>query len=216
MQQPNYAWGIRVIFGSGAKNCAGYGISLVKRLIVHLFDSQAKRVVALFNNAANAQPLTLNCGAEICRYEENVSCTDLMKNSVFTGTCCSLDDTETGGCEVLVSAGICYWQPRVPCEGCVAGTGGIYLGSGSASTCPEATYNALAAPDEPTPTSVPASGEDDDGGTGDDTTTDDGDDGDDTPAGASDPDRDISAASSTMALATIVAISAASMFLYVC
>lgn len=161
--------------------------------------------VAVTFNTANAQPLTQNCGSAVCRFQETVSCVDLMKDNVFTGTCCSLEDTEDGGCMVFVSAGICYWEPLTQCDGCPPGTGGKFLGSGSASVCPEATYNAIA-PDEPEATSVPAAEEEDE------TEDADADEGDPVVA-AEGPEGDISAASRTMGLATIIVASAATMLL---
>jgi hypothetical protein len=159
---------------------------------------------AIALNAANAQPLTQNCGSAVCQFTESVSCIDLMNDNVFTGTCCSLEDTEDGGCTVFVSAGICYWEPFAPCEGCPPGTGGKFLGSGSASECPLATYNAIA-PDEPEQTAVPAADEETavpttDGGEGD-------------PVVAAEGPEEGNSAASTMGMATIAVASAAVMLL---
>jgi hypothetical protein len=173
---------------------------------------------AITLNAANAQPLTQNCGSSVCQYKESVSCVDLMQDNVFTGTCCSLEDTDDGGCNVFVSAGICYWEPYVPCDGCMPGTNGKFLGSGSVSECPVATYNAIA-PDEPAQTAVPAADEETAVPLAD---VDETDDTDETADTASEDDPEVNAygtpdeensAASTMGMATIAAASAAVMFL---
>jgi hypothetical protein len=166
--------------------------------------------VAVALNAANAQPLTQNCGSAMCKFQESASCVDLMNDNVFTGTCCALEDTEDGGCIVSVSAGICYWEPFVPCEGCLPGTGGKFLGSGSASECPVATYNAIA-PDEPAETAVPAADEDETDETDENDETDETA-GEGEPVVAAEGPEDISAAS-TMGMATIAVASAAMMLL---
>ncbi|CAJ1924195.1 unnamed protein product [Cylindrotheca closterium] len=94
-------------------------------------------------NAVNAQPLTQNCGSAQCKFEESVSCRQLMTENTFTGTCCALDPTPSGGCTVSVSAGICYYEPRAPCEGCAPGANGKFLGSGNADGCPVTQFDAL-------------------------------------------------------------------------
>eukprot|EP00526_Cylindrotheca_closterium_P023040 CAMPEP_0113618824 /NCGR_PEP_ID=MMETSP0017_2-20120614/9545_1 /TAXON_ID=2856 /ORGANISM="Cylindrotheca closterium" /LENGTH=168 /DNA_ID=CAMNT_0000528363 /DNA_START=93 /DNA_END=599 /DNA_ORIENTATION=- /assembly_acc=CAM_ASM_000147 len=103
-------------------------------------------------NAVNATPLTQNCGSAQCKFEETVSCRQLMAENTFTGTCCALDPTPSGGCTVSVSAGICYYEPLVPCEGCSPGTGGKFLGSGNADGCPVTQFNALVGTEAPTKT----------------------------------------------------------------
>ncbi|KAL3943001.1 MAG: hypothetical protein SGBAC_002908 [Bacillariaceae sp.] len=105
-------------------------------------------------NAVNANPLTQNCGSAQCKFEESVSCRQLMAENTFTGTCCALDPTPTGGCTVSVSAGICYYEPLVPCEGCSPGENGKFLGSGNADGCPVTQFDALVGTAAPTAVAV--------------------------------------------------------------
>lgn len=117
----------------------------------------------LLLNGGNAEPLTQNCGSAVCKFEEDFSCDDLIAKNTFTGTCCSLEDNTDGTCTVSVSSGICYWQPKVPCDGCAPGTGGKFLGSGNSDGCPESQYQALPGQDATDPDVVEAG----DSGSGD-------------------------------------------------
>ena len=127
------------------------------QLLLSLFAG----IIAL--NGVNGQPLTQNCGSAQCKFEESASCQQLMRDYVFTGTCCALDPTPSGGCTVSVSAGICYYEPLVPpCSSsgnCQAGAGGKFLGSGNADGCPVTQFDALVGTQAPTDVAVVAATE---------------------------------------------------------
>lgn len=88
-------------------------------------------------------PKTYFCGNEICNFDEDVSCPELIANHHFSGSCCSLKDTSDGLCQVSVSEGTCFWEPKILCEGCPSGTGSKLLGSNSRLTCPESVYGTV-------------------------------------------------------------------------
>ena len=88
-------------------------------------------------------PKTYFCGNEICNYDEDVPCSELIANHHFSGSCSSLNDTSDGLCQVSVSEGTCFWEPKILCEGCLSGTGSKLLGSNSRLTCPESVYGTV-------------------------------------------------------------------------
>lgn len=75
------------------------------------------------------------CGGEVCKITFALSCSQLIEDYDFTGTCCSLEDKTGGGCSITVSRGFCYWESYSNADD------SEYYGSGSQTDCPVSLYN---------------------------------------------------------------------------
>jgi len=101
---------------------------------------------ALFMGSTLAQPITF-CGIDDeCRIAVNdLSCEDLLRDYIFSGSCCSLETILlTGGCRVRVgNNGNCAWTPRcgvcdkenIQCN--------QQFKTGTSAVCPDTEFDAL-------------------------------------------------------------------------
>jgi hypothetical protein len=95
-----------------------------------------------------------------CILPQAETCTEFIahndfSNNDFPGDCCSLkDDLDSGGCNVTVSDGSCYWRDKnweCDPQGCFSGF--ISYSSDSTDPCPASDYDVFATTE---PTSAPS------------------------------------------------------------